>query len=69
MWLASLAVNANSSYANFGPCMANSESGVAMTGNNNLFNSDGNENDNWAGVCPVASVNCGYAIIDCIREI
>lgn len=69
MRLASLGVNDNSSYANFGPGILNSESGIATTGTNNMFNSNGNENENYAAVCPVASVNCGYAIKDCIREI
>jgi hypothetical protein len=69
MRLASLGVNGNSSYANFGPGMLNTNSGVAYTGTYNMFNSNGNENEDYAAVCPVASVNCGYAIKDCIREI
>ena len=34
----------------------NSNSGVSTTGTNNMFNSDGNENDNFAAVCPVVSL-------------
>ena len=64
-WLASRGVNANSSNANFGP-------GAVDNGNansyNDLFNSDGNENDNSAGVRPVASINCGYIVINYVRD-
>ena len=63
MRLASLGVNANDDNANFGPGMAGSEDGVAMTGTNNMFNSNGDENEDAAAVRPVASINCGYAII------
>lgn len=55
-WLASLAVNAYSSYASFGPCMAGSVSGVAMPGHDGLFRSDGGKGGDWAGVCPVVSL-------------
>lgn len=74
IWLASRGVYANSDndYANFGPGIVNSEDGMTMAGvGNNTFNSNGNENDNTvgsAGVRPVASINCGYAINDCIRD-
>lgn len=67
--LASRGVNANSSNANFGPGNVNSEDGNTNAEiGNNLFNSDGNENDNGLAVRPVASINCGYAIINCIRD-
>lgn len=48
--------------------MANIEDDVSNAGNWNMFNSDGNENDNRAAVRPVASVNCGYVINDYIRD-
>ena len=35
---------------------------------NNLFNSNGNNNNNNNRLAPVDSINCGYAIIDCIRD-
>ncbi|MED9923843.1 MAG: hypothetical protein UFI45_00880 [Clostridia bacterium] len=42
------------------------------TNNNNLcnVNSDGSVNSNSPSNAfrPVASINCGYAIIDCIRD-
>ena len=73
MWLASRGVYAYSggSYANFGPGIVNTEDGITNAGvGNNTFNSNGNENDNsdYAAVRPVASINCGYAINDCIRD-
>lgn len=64
--LASPGVNANSDNANFGPGVVNN--GIANSGNNNLFNSDGNWNANGYAVRPVDSINCGYAINDCIRD-
>ena len=64
--LASPGVNANSDNANFGPGAVNN--GIANSGNNNLFNSDGNWNANGYAVRPVDSINCGYAINDCIRD-
>jgi len=48
--------------------MVNTEDGVTNAGTINLFNSNGNENDNWAGVRPVDSINCGYASITCMRD-
>lgn len=69
VWLASRAVNANSSNANFGPGDVNSEDGNTNAEiGNNLFNSTGDENDNGLAVRPVASINCGYAITDCMRD-
>lgn len=35
---------------------------------NNLFNSNGNENNDALGVRPVDSINCGYASITCMRD-
>lgn len=72
-WLASHGVNGYSgnSYANFGPGIVNREEGMTLVGiGNNTFNSNGNENENtgFAAVRPVASIHCGYAINDCIRD-
>ena len=53
------------SYCNFGPGAVNA--GNAGTGNE-LFNSDGNSNEKWLAVRPVDSINCGYAIKDCIKD-
>lgn len=64
-WLACRGVNANDDYANFGP--GNVNEGEANS-YNDLFNSNGNENDNALGVCPVASINWGYAVINCMRD-
>ena len=55
----------NSSNANFGPGAVNE--GNAGTGYN-LFNSNGNENDNGLGVRPVASINCGYITNGYVRD-
>lgn len=67
LWgLASSAVNVNSDNCNFGP--GNVNNGKANSNNNNLFNSDGDENNDNYGVRPVDSINCGYAINDCIRD-
>ena len=60
--LASRAVNVNSNNANFNVRNVNNGNVDA----NNLFNSNGNSNNNNYGVRPVASINCGYAINDCI---
>lgn len=41
------------------------------TNNLRYVNNNGNinnNNDNTNGVRPVASINCGYTIIDCIRD-
>ena len=65
-WLASRYVNCNSnnSNANFGLRNVNNSN---LNGNN-LFNSNGNSNNNNNRLGPVDSINCGYAIIDCIRD-
>lgn len=65
LWLASPGVNMNDSYCNFSPGAVNE--GNAGTGND-LFNSDGNSNEEWLGVRPVASINCVYIVIDYIRD-
>lgn len=64
MWLASRCVNANSNNANFNVRNVNGGNVNA----NNLYNSNDNTNSNSYRVRPVASINCGYAIIDCIRD-
>lgn len=64
VWLASRYANCNTSNANFGLRNVNS----ANLNSNNLFNSNGTANNNNNFVRPVASVNCGYAIINCIRD-
>lgn len=55
----------NSNYAYFGPGIVNN--GEVGTGNN-MFNSNGNVNENWFAVRPVASINCGYIVINYIRD-
>lgn len=35
---------------------------------NNMFNSNNNTNNNNNRLRPVDSINCGYAIINCIRD-
>ena len=65
MWLASSGVNANSNNCNFGPGNVNEGN---VNSYNDLFNSNGNANDNWLGVRPVASINCGYIVIYYIRD-
>ena len=56
-----------SSNCNFGP--GNVNNGNATAGGNNLFNSNGNSNVNGFAVRPfVASINCGYIVIDNIRD-
>ena len=54
-----------SDYCNFGPGAVNE--GNAGTGND-LFNSNGNSNAKWLAVRPVDSINCGYIVIDYIRD-
>lgn len=54
--MASRGVNANSSNVNFGPGAVNEGN---VNSYNELFNSDGNENDDTVPVRPVASINCG----------
>ena len=66
--LASRGVNANSSYANFGLGCVNSEDGMTNAGTNNMFNSNGNDNEVWCGVRPVDSINCGYVTTSCMRD-
>ena len=67
--LASRGVNANSDNANFGPGNVNTEDGVTNAEiGNNLFNSNGNENNNAFAVRPVASINCGYTTKCCVRD-
>ena len=66
--LASSGVHANSSYANFGPGTVNTNDGTTNAGTNNLFNSNGNENNNGFAVRPVDSIHCGYMIKDYIRD-
>lgn len=64
VWVASRYVNTNSDNANFGLRNANTN----MNGNN-MFNSNNNENDNNNNrLRPVDSINCGYAINNCIRD-
>ncbi len=55
-WLASRGVNANSNYANFGPGNVNNGNANSY---NDLFNSNGNANNNEFGLRPLASINCG----------
>ena len=65
-WLASSGVNMNgSNYCNFGPGAVNG--GNADTGND-LFNSNGNSNAKWMAVRHIDSINCGYIVIDYIRD-
>ena len=59
-------VNTENGNANFGP--GNVNNGNATAGGTNLFNSNGNRNAYRLAVRPVASINCGYTIIDCIRD-
>lgn len=54
-----------SNYCNFGPGAVNE--GNANTGYE-MFNSDGNSNAKWMAVRPVDSINCGYIVIDYIRD-
>lgn len=67
-WLASRGVNANSDNANFGPGAVNTNDGVTNAGTNNMFNSNGDENDDSYAVRPVDSIHCGYMIINYIRD-
>lgn len=64
-WLASRGVYANTNYANFGPGTVNNGN---ANSNNNYFNSNGNSNNNSFALRAVASINCGYAVICCIRD-
>lgn len=67
--LASRGVHANSDNANFGPSAVNSEDGLTNVNcGNNMFNSNGNENDDGYAVRPVDSIHCGYMIKDYIRD-
>ena len=58
-WLASSGVNFDDSNCNFSPGYVNQ--GIACAGGDDLFNSNGNENENWFAVRHVDSINCGYA--------
>ena len=62
--LASSCVNANENNANFNVRYVNN----GNVNNYNLYNYNGNENNNSYAARPVASINCGYAIINCIRD-
>lgn len=64
VWLASRYANCNSTNANFGLRNVNNSN---LNGNN-MFNSNGTTNSNNNRVRPVDSINCGYAINDCIRD-
>ena len=69
--VASRSVNINSDNANFN--VANVGNSEVNTNNYNLCNSNssrGNDNEDIGsiGIRPVASTNCGYAIINCIRD-
>lgn len=66
--LASRGVNANPDNANFGPGMVNTDGGITNAGTYNMFNSNGNENEDWAAVRPVDSINCGYTTKGCMRD-
>ena len=63
LWVASRYANCNSSNANFGLRNAGSN----LNGNN-MFNSNNNTNNNYYRLRPVDSINCGYTIINCIRD-
>lgn len=39
-----------------------------VNANDNFCNSNGNENGIALSARPVASINCGYTIINCIRD-
>ena len=68
-WLASRGVYAISGRAYFGPGVVYAEDGGTRAGiGYGLFNSNGNESFNAFAVRPVASINCGYAITDCMRD-
>ena len=71
MWLAARGAypNPDNSYANFAPFAVNENEGMVNAGyGNNTFNSNGNENDDYYAVRPVASIHCGYATNGCIRD-
>lgn len=63
VWVASRYVNCNSDNANFGLRNANNN-----INGNNMFNSNNNNNNDNNRLRPVDSINCGYAITDCIRD-
>lgn len=66
--LASRGVYANSDYANFGPGAVN-EGNANSIDDNNLFNSNGNSNNNELPLRCVASVNCGCNSHVAVQEI
>ena len=47
---------------------ANTNDGVSNADSNNMFNSNGNENNNDFAVRPVASINCGCIVINYARD-
>lgn len=63
-WLASRYANCNESNANFG--LRNVRS--AYLNGNEPFNSSGTANAHTYRLRPVASINCGYIIMNCIRD-
>lgn len=65
-WLASRAVNVNPDNCNWGP--GNVDNGRANSNDNDMFNSNGDSNNDNNAVRPVDSINCGYAINNCIRD-
>ena len=68
MWLGSRCAETNENNANFNVRAVE----IGEVNGNNLFNAntDGetNENPNACAVRHVASINCGYTIINCIRD-
>ena len=65
MRVASPGVYADSSIAYFGPGRVG---GGDVGSFNRLFNSNGNWNANRMAVRPVASIHCGYIIMNYIRD-
>lgn len=66
--MGSRSANANDNNANFN--VRTVDSGDVNNWNLVNANTDGNfdENENAYGVRSVASINCGYTIINCIRD-
>ena len=60
--LASRGVNANPDNANFGPGMVNTDGGITNAGTYNMFNSNGNENEDWAAVRPVVVLKSNITV-------
>ena len=65
-WLASSGVNVvGSGYCSFGPgAVGGGDAGTGL----GLFGSVGGSLARWLAVRPVASINCGYIVIDYIRD-